>query len=80
MPSDDKMNLNSCYDWGMKIVKKLRLSWPYKSRNTPLQFIPRGVVFLDDIAQEVVFNEDCMGVHYALPSCAVFDYPESHYA
>jgi len=74
-----KMNLNSCYDWGMRTVKKMGLKWPWRSNNIKYGFIPRGVILLDDEDKVVVFNEDCMGVHYFIPSAAIFDYPESHH-
>lgn len=73
------MQLNSCYDWGQEIVKKLKLSWPWKSDGIHYGYIPRGVVLLDDIEKKVIFNEECMGVCYLLPSVAIFDYPESHH-
>jgi len=70
------MNLNESYEWGIKMVKKLKLKYPYKSTNTQYGHIPRGVILLDDIEQRVVFNEDCMGIYYLPWMCAYFNYPE----
>jgi hypothetical protein len=70
------MNLNESYDWGMDMVKKLKLKYPYKATNILYGFIPRGTILLDDTEQRVVFNMDCMGIHYLPWMCAYFDYPE----
>lgn len=53
--SPTNMNLNQSYDWGMDMVKKLNLKYPFKATNILYGYIPRGTILLDDIEQKVVF-------------------------